>query len=615
MATDSVKDLQRLNQIALILNQAVDVQTALNASLAELVDLMGLETGWIFLRDEHATGRWHGRGFRLAAHVNLPPALALDNHRAWDKSCSCQDACERGVLDAAYNEIHCSRLAESGGDGRNLIVHASTPLLAAERVLGIVNVAAADWAAFDDRALTLLSTVGNQMGVALERASLYDMLQERRIHEQAALLELSRQLLRQPDLDTLTAFIVEEARRLVNADAGALLLPEINDPSWLRFRAAVSWKSDPVGNGYRVPAELRSHSGRVMLSQRPVVIPDITHYGQELWMLDWLQVEGFRAEAIVPLIADGRSIGTLVVSSREPRPFDETELRLLQLMANHAAIAIEQARLRNAEMRRRRLEEELAVGRQIQLSMLPEHCPSVPGWRFAADYQAAREVGGDFYDFFELPAVPGTWGIVIADVSDKGVPAALFMALSRTAIRNTAMPSHPPHMALIRANRYIREDSQSDMFLTAFYGTLNTADGRFRFSNAGHNPPFWWRDERQELRELSTPGIALGVLDEIKLKQGKIRVRPGDALVLYTDGVTEAINPAGEEFGKERLRSTLLALMADTSTCRADRILAGVLTAVAEFVGDVSQHDDTTICVITRDLPPTDVAAAQEVIC
>uniref|UniRef100_UPI0035B396B9 GAF domain-containing protein n=1 Tax=Promineifilum sp. TaxID=2664178 RepID=UPI0035B396B9 len=370
-SSDLIVDLQTLNQISQVLNQAADVQTALNTSLAQLVDLMGLETGWVFLRDPAAPDRWGGRGFRLAAHHNLPPAMAVTNPDAWDKNCDCQGLCLAGKLTGAYNEVRCSRLAGVTGERNGLTVHASSPLRAGDRILGILNVAAPGWSSFTPRSLTLLSTVGSQMGIALERARLFEALQIQRIHEQATLLDLSQQLLSRRDLDDLMNFLVDEVRELLKADACAVLLTDENDPDYLIFRAASGWHGDPVRNGYRAPADEKTGSGRVMRSQQILLVEDLSKQEPPLWMSEWLEAEGFRAAAIVPLVAANKSIGTLVIDSRQPRQFTDVEVRLLRLMANQAALAIEQARLHHEELQRQRIEEELAVGRQIQISMLP----------------------------------------------------------------------------------------------------------------------------------------------------------------------------------------------------------------------------------------------------
>ena len=596
---DLIVDLQTLNRISQTLNQATDVDAALNTSLAQLVDLMGLETGWVFVIDPTAASRWGGRGFRLAAHHNLPPALAVGSPEAWDKSCDCQGLCGEGKLDRAYNEVHCSRLGSVMGERQGLTVHATTPLRAGDRVLGILNVAAPDWASFTPRSLTLLSNVGSQMGIALERARLYDALQVQRIHEQATLLDLSQQLLSRRDLDDLMQYLVEEVRSLLRADACAVLLTG-DDPGYLYFRATAGWLDDPVGKGYRVPADESTGSGQVMGTQQVLLIEDLSRQEPPLWTPEWLAGEGFRAAAIVPLVAAGQSIGTLVIDSRQPRRFNEGEVRLLRLMANQAALAIEKARLHQEEVQRQRIEEELAVGRQIQRSMLPAETPRLPGWEFAADFEAARLVGGDFYDFFPLPGEPGRWGLVMADVSDSGVPAALFMALSRTTIRNLALRGRAPADVLSWANRHIQEDSQSDMFLTVFYAELDTRDGQMTYANAGHNPPLLRQAASGEFQELKPTCPLLGVLEDVTVNVATAALAPGDVLVLYTDGITEAINRDYVEFGRDRLVATVRDLLAERPEAPAAEIKTAITEAVRTFAGPMIQVDDMTLLIIKR---------------
>lgn len=600
---DLISDLQTLSSISTTLNQAVDVQGALTTSLAKLVALMGLETGWIFLRDETAVDRWDGRGFRLAAHHNLPPALEIANPAAWDKGCDCQGLCLNGKLTTAYNEVRCSRLAEVNGERYGLNVHASVPLRSGEAILGILNVAAPDWSSFTPRSLSLLTNVGNQMGVTLERARLFDLLQEQRIHEQAALLDLSNQLLSRRNLNDLMSYIVNEVSTLLLADACALMMPD-EELRYLRFRAASGWQTDPVEHGYQVPLDDTSASGRVMYTQQALVIDDLEAYyatadsSADDELPNWLLREGFRSAAIVPLVVDGLSIGTLAIDSRGLRRFSETELRLLRLMANQAAIAIEQARLHQEEIHRQRIEEELAVGRQIQLSMLPDTCPMLEGWDFASDYQAARLVGGDFYDFFSLPGEPGRWGLAIADVSDKGVPAALFMALSRTTIRNVALRGRSPGEVLTWANRFIQEDSQANMFLTAFYAELDSRHESLVYANAGHNPPLFWQASTGRFSELSAQGMALGVLEDIQIEERVTVFEPGDVLIMYTDGITEATNANMDEFGTERLRAAAAGVLQAVPDATSNDIVTAIKTAVNDFTGSLLPQDDMTLFVI-----------------
>jgi len=592
-----IKKLTALNEISETLNQAVDVRDALQDALVRLVDLVGMETGWIFLRDPSAKNRWAGRGYLLAAHHNLPPALALDRARAWKGGCQCQSLCNNRDLIRSYNEVRCSRLSGAGGNRRGLTVHASTPLCSGDRVMGILNVAAQDWSEFSPEALALLTNAGSQMGIALDRAQLFDMLKEQRIHEQAALLDLSNQLLSRLDPDELMGYLVEEVQDLLEADACTLLLPD-EEPTYLAFRAACGWRADPVAAGRRAPANEVSGPGLVMQTQQPLLIKDLQQQDPAPWMPDWLREEGFHGHAVMPLIAEGHSIGALVIDVRRPRQLDENQVRFFQLLANQAAIAIEKARLHQESLKRQRLEEELSVARQIQLSLLPKNPPVVPGWEFAAFYRPARLIGGDFYDFFDLPGKPGEWGVIIADVADKGVPSALYMTLSRTVIRTMALSGRSPASALMRSNNLILEDSQSDLFLSALYGKLETDTGRLVYCNAGHNPALWWRAVEGQFQELTTLGIILGAFSSVELEEQRVDLAPGDIVVFYTDGVTETINHDEEEFGVDRLQEVIASLAQGS----AREIREGIVNAVDAFAQGAPPFDDLTLVVVKRYL-------------
>jgi serine phosphatase RsbU (regulator of sigma subunit) len=595
LETMLVENLATLNRIAETLNRGVDVRDVLNTALAQLIELMGLESGWIFVRDPAAQDRWWGSGYVLAAHHNLPPALDLDLAGTWEGGCDCQGLCNRGMLTEAYNEVRCSRLANAMGDRRGLTVHASTPLRAGDEILGILNVAGPDWASFSPQALALLTNVGSQMGVALERARLFDMLREQRIREQATLLDRSNQLLARRGMDDLMAFLVEETKRLLRADACALLLPG-DGPGLLAFRASSGWHRDPVAEGRTVPIDEHNGTGQVMLSQQPLLVEDVEAHDPAPWLPDWLGDEGFRGHAVVPLVAEGRSIGVLVLDTRQPRAPNEEDVRLLRLIANQAAIALENARLYQEEIQRRQFEHELALGRQVQLSLLPKSCPVVPGWECAAVYEPARIVAGDFYDFIELPGEPGRLGVVIADVVGKGVAAALYMALSRTMVRTAALSGRRPAQALTRANKLIRKDSRSDQFVTVLYAVLDPQSGKLVYSNAGHNRPLWLRAATGEVHELAARGIVLGIFEEVELEEQEIDVAPGDLLLFYTDGVTEATNAEGQLFGEDRLR----AVIVDQAASTAEQVLQAVMGAVEAFVGDTPQSDDVTLFVLKR---------------
>jgi serine phosphatase RsbU (regulator of sigma subunit) len=592
---DLIKKLTALNEIAETLNRAVDGKDALQNALVRLIELMELETGWIFLKDPSSKKRWWGKGYVLAAHHNLPPALALDKARAWKGGCQCQTLCNNKQLLRSYNQVRCTRLASAGGNRRGLVVHASTPLCSGENVLGILNVAAPDWSAFSPEALALLTNAGSQMGIALERARLFDMLKEQRIHEQAALLELSNQLLSHLDMDEMTTYLAQEVQRLLEADACSLILPD-EEPGYLAFRAASGWRTNPVSAQHRIPDTDLSGPGLAMHTQQHLLVEDLKQDDPTSWMPYWLEREGFRGHAVIPLIADGQSIGALVINTRRPRQWDENQVRFLHLLANQAANAIDKARLYQETLKRQRLVEELSVARKIQLSLLPKAPPKVSGWEFAAFYRPARQIGGDFYDFIELPGKPGQWGILIADVADKGVASALYMALCRTVIRTTAISGRSPASALMRANDLILQDSQSDLFLTTFYAKLDTDTGRLVYSNAGHNPPLWLKVNDGECQPLSAHGIILGAFPDVELEDQRVDIAPGDLLVFYTDGVTEAIDSSQKEFGLGRLQAVVEA----HTDASARQILEAVVDAVDAYTGEAPPFDDLTMVVVRR---------------
>ena len=597
---DQVGDLTTLNDIVQTLNRAVDVRSALNTALARLVELMGLDSGLIYVKAPAPPGLEQGGRYELAAHHNLPPALAPDDEDMWAQPCQCQRLCDAGALNEAYNVVGCSRLAAASGDRRGLALHASAPLRSGERTLGILNVIGRDRGAFNPRALALLTNVGNQMGIALERAQLYDLLREQRVSEGKVLLDVSNQLLSRLDLDDVMDYLVEEVCRLLRADGCALMLAG-ETPGSLTFTAASGWRSDPAALGRQVPVEPDGGLDAVMRRLQPVLVADIQATGEDYCGGDLLHGEGFRGHAVIPLINDGRAIGALMISARQPRLLDEDEVRFLRLMANQAAIAIETARLHREEVERQVLAQELAVARQIQRGLLPQDRPAVPGWEFASSYRAAHQVGGDFYDFLTLPGEAGRLGIVVADVAGKGVPAALMMALGRTVVRAAAADGRDPSCALDLANRLLMDDSQANLFVTAFYAVLDTATGRLTYANAGHNRPLLLRAKSGEMEELAAKGIALNVFDDIALEQRVAELAPGDLVGFYTDGVTEALDAAGQPFGDARLRAAL----AGNLGARAEQTLAGVLEAVYRFAGDTPPSDDLTLIVAKR-LAPAD---------
>jgi sigma-B regulation protein RsbU (phosphoserine phosphatase) len=221
-------------------------------------------------------------------------------------------------------------------------------------------------------------------------------------------------------------------------------------------------------------------------------------------------------------------------------------------------------------------------------------------------WRSARQVGGDFYDFVPLASEPeaagpgsGRTGVVIADVADKGVPAALFMALSRTLVRTAAISGRSPGWTIARANDLIVSDARSDLFVTLFYAIVEPDVGEITFVNAGHMPPILVRADSGPTEELRTGGMAMGVLPGVEYEQSAVRLDPEDVLVFYTDGVIEALNANQQVFGKERL----IEVVRNHRSRSATELARVVDDTIEAFVGDTSQFDDFTLVVAKRKIP------------
>ncbi|MBX3065707.1 MAG: SpoIIE family protein phosphatase [Anaerolineae bacterium] len=392
------------------------------------------------------------------------------------------------------------------------------------------------------------------------------------------------------DLENVLGRVLDTVITLTQAERAYLMLRD-HETGKLDIWAARNWDHESLSD-----AEVffsRSIVEEAFTRREPIVTTNAQQDERFQGAVSIVK-HGLRAVLCIPLTLQTDVVGVLYADNRITQgSFSVSSLPLLAAFGTQAAIAIEKARLHEEELARQKLREELAVGRRIQLSMLPRTTPSIPGWGFSAAYQAAREVGGDFYDFFRLTEDPNTLCIVIADVSDKGVPAALFMAVSRTMIRTSSSGLQSPAQVLQLANLLISQDTSADMFLTAFFAMLDTTNGRLVYANAGHNRPLWWNAASGVLHELRGKGMILGMFEEVKLEEVQIEVQVGDVIVFYTDGVTDAMNEAGDSFGELRLRK----IMIDNVGSSAEEIQQAIMASLEEFVGDAAQVDDVTLVV------------------
>lgn len=310
--------------------------------------------------------------------------------------------------------------------------------------------------------------------------------------------------------------------------------------------------------------------------------------------LDALKAEG--VQLTLPLVSQGELIGLLNLGPRmSEQEYSSDDYRLLNTLATQASPALRVAQLARQQLaeakERERIEHELRVARVIQETLLPREIPSLDGWVLSAHWKPAREVSGDFYDFIDLP--DGRIGILVADVTDKGVPAAMVMATSRSIIRAVSERIIEPGAVLARANELLHPDIPAKMFVTCLYLVLDLSTGKMSFANAGHNLPYLRTADG--VSELRATGMPLGLLPGMDYEQKDIEVEPGQTILLSSDGIVEAHNPDREMFGFPRLKQMMRAHPG------GETLITHLMGKFNEFVGDAyEQEDDITLVIIQR---------------
>jgi len=465
------------------------------------------------------------------------------------------------------------------------------PLLVGGEVIGYIVAEQPESALATPVDREVLSTFASQAAVAISNARLYAS-QQAEAYVTTALLQVAEAVNAQADphealetISRLTALLAGVSRCLIlrwEPERRAYVLSAHYGISRERFaaRAAVS-----------ISAEQYPLLDLLSVADRPLGAGE----GYQLPVPEPL-AELMPAPAILcfPLRAKSGLVGLLVVD--EPRRASHPRLQsILTGIAHQTATVLETASLQASAVERDRLEQELAVAHSIQASFIPDTAPTLPGWQIAAAWEAARQVSGDFYDF--IPLADGHWGLVIADVADKGMPAALFMAVCRTLLRAAAISRLSPAATLMRVNELLLNDSRSDLFVTVFYAVWNPQTGRVTYASAGHNAALLVRNRTKQISELRARGIALGVIRDIEIEEHQVTLQPGDVLVAYTDGLTEAVRPDYTQWGLERFKAALLSACGASAQAMLDR----VLQEVRDFVGGAPQSDDLTLWLLRRE--------------
>jgi len=298
--------------------------------------------------------------------------------------------------------------------------------------------------------------------------------------------------------------------------------------------------------------------------------------------------------ACAPLKTKESILGAVILFGGTERAFTAGDLKLLNAIAQQAAPAIEISRLYQVALENARIEHELKLARQVQESLLPAELPKISGWSFDTRWRPAWEVSGDFYDLIEEP--DGKLGLVIGDVTGKGLSASLFMVFARSAVRASIGKGLAPVEIMANSNRLIGQESHEGLFATLFFAQLNPASGELTFSNAGHPLPLLVPHDGREILALRSRGMPLGALLDSPYEQHALVLQPGDSVLFYTDGVTETFDANGDEFGEERL----LQVLRENRGASPGQVLDAVEQAVFHHSSGGKASDDLTLLIIQR---------------
>lgn len=391
------------------------------------------------------------------------------------------------------------------------------------------------------------------------------------------------------DLQQVIELIVRECVKHLNVEQGAIMLLDQSetDDKFHTIIREVDTESDVVP--YHFGVQL---SGWMVKNQKPLLINDIANDSRFTNLSD----DEFPINSILsaPLKTKGKLIGVLnVFNKMNIEGFTVEDQRMLSIIAAQSAQVVENARLYDEEQALKKIEEELKFATDIQLNLLPKTDPEVSGYDIAGKSIPAKEVGGDYFDF--IPIDDQKLVICLGDVSGKGMPAAMLMSNLQATLRGQALFTTSAGECMSRANKLIYRSTDQQKFATLFYSILDSKTDVFHFSNAGHDPPFFITSNG-DLNRLSKGGTVLGFLDDYTFEEDSIKLKKGNAIVIYSDGITEALNEKDEEFGEERLLSVINKNIEQSSK----NIVKEVFVAVKAFVNDMPQSDDITIVVIKK---------------
>lgn len=402
------------------------------------------------------------------------------------------------------------------------------------------------------------------------------------------LLEITRTISRSLDVDELLNKVMDTLGSLIHYDAAGIYLVEAGDeenPYIYKARAI---------RGYEISFELveprirrgEGFIGRVAESGKPIISADVRKDPRYFQARDRT-----RSEMLAPIVSNDKVIGVFDLESDKLDAYAPDDLELLQMLTAQVAIIIEKVRLLDEVVEKKRIEAQLEIARQVQLELLPDADPQLDNFDISAYVFPTEEVSGDYYDWVQI--FEDQIGITVADAVGKGIPAALLMSFLRASLRAGIQVGYASHIALAKVNNLLWDSLDDNQFITAIYGILDATNRTFVFSNAGHNPPLLIKPDG-EYRFVEYGDLPLGMFRDMHYHQHFIRFDKGQVMVVYTDGITEAMNEAGEEYGQERLAKRIL----DGIDLPSKQLIDHIRKGVADFTERKFLDDDGTLFIV-----------------
>ncbi len=389
-------------------------------------------------------------------------------------------------------------------------------------------------------------------------------------------------------LEELLKVILDTAVRIIDADSGTVYLIDVKkNELWSKVLEA----SEPIT--IRLPLG-KGIAGYVAATGDILNIPDA--YLDARFNPEVDRKTGYHTKTILCMPMkdkDGKIVGVFQLLNKHDGAFNAEDERTIEALSIHAALAIEKARLYEEERNKLALEKELSAAHTVQVGLLPKEIPTIVGYEFSAMSLPAKSVAGDLYDFISLE--DGNLALTLGDVSGKGMPAALLMANVQATFRAYSRLNPSPSECVRRSNELLFDSTSADKFVTLFYGLLDAGSNVFHYTNAGHEEPFFYRTG-SGLSKLKGGGVPLGVVNGFPYDETSVELSEGDVIVIFSDGLEDAVDPDGNRFGCERIGE----IVEQHAGLPADKIADEILNAVRTFVSDTPQFDDMTLLVIRR---------------